>query len=303
MGKKIKERLFYVAIISSILIIILIFNRPIKDSYKHDYKKFWLEKTFASDDYDIVVIGDSRVYRGVSTKEMEKLIENKKVLNFGYSAARLDNLLLTKGAEKLNTKKEPIIILGITPNSLTEIANANADLLENLQMPREEKYEILYFYDVLKYFDVFNLEKINKSQEAPLEPKNYLEEFHSGGWIASDYLREDTNAALPSYRSWFQDNKVSQKMVNRLLKQVNKWTLQGIKVYGFCPPTSFSMVQLEDSLSGFDSNRFVHEFVKRGGKWLVFDNTNFHSYDGSHLEKQSAILLSKQLALKIGDGK
>jgi len=299
-----KERLVFVFLISVALIITMIISLPIKDSYKHDYKKFWIEKTDAPSDYNVVVIGDSRIYRGISPDAMETVLKGEKVLNFGYSSARLDNLLLKKASEKLiNDGSEKIIVLGITPNSLTEIPNANADLLDNIQMPREDKYEILYFYDVLKYFDALDLDHIQNAWTTSKEPKNYIEEFHSNGWIASDYIVEDTNSAMPGYRSWFQKNMVSQNMINRLMTQVGEWSRQGIKVYGFRFPTSYSMVQLEDSLSGFNEIVFAQNFTKMGGKWLEFSNSDFHSYDGSHLEKQSAEIFSKQLALKIKEGK
>jgi hypothetical protein len=52
-------------------------------------------------------------------------------------------------------------------------------------------------------------------------------------------------------------------------------------------------------MSGFRENEFIERFEESGGKWLYFSAEPYHSYDGSHLNKQSALILSHDLAKKI----
>jgi hypothetical protein len=280
-----------------ILILIIVILKPTKDNSKNDYDKFWINKTFAQAKYDIVIIGDSRVYRGISPNEIKKYFPDKEILNFGYSSARLSNILFRQSINKFSPDcKEKTIIIGVTPNSLITEVNENQHLMENLNMPREKRYEILYFNNFLKHFEV--IKGRDFKQKDTTAPK-YIQEYKENGWVASNKLPEDTIEAIDSYRPWFAENNVSYELINNLLIHIKTWTKQDIKVYGFYMPTSWSMKQLEDSLSGFDQNQFANKFTKAGGKWLNFNNKKYHSFDGSHLDKKSAIEFSNDLANEI----
>ena len=287
-------RLFYVSIITLILISIVIIVKPLKRESKNNEEKFWLNKTFAKSKYNIVIIGDSRAYRGISPTEMQKYLKNKKILNFGYSSARLSSLLFDKAEKKFSPKSNnKIMIIAVTPNSLLAKSFENEHLSENLKMAREKRYEILYFNNYLKYFEPIRGRDFKKDNS----PK-YIEEYYNDGWIASNKIPEDTSEAIIEYKPWFQKNKVSEKLINNLIAKVKNWENQGITVYGFYMPTSWSMKKLEYSLSGFNEDVFSKQFTDAGGNWLKF-NKNYHSYDGSHLDKKSAIEFSKDLANKI----
>ena len=288
------ERMFYVSILVLILIFVIIIFKTLKRENDYKADKFWINKTFAESKYDIVIIGDSRAYRGISPAEIRKYFPNKEVLNFGYSSSRLSGLLLEQAEKKLSTNSnEKILIIAITPNSLLKKSFENEHLNENLKMPREKRYEILYFNDYLKYFEPIRGRDFRKDNS----PK-YIEKYYDNGWIASDKEPRDTTVATTEYKEWFEKNNVSDKLINNFLKQVANWQNQNIKVYGFYMPTSWSMKQIEDSLSGFNEDNFSKEFEKAGGTWLKF-NKNYESYDGSHLTEKSAIEFSNDLAKEI----
>ena len=65
-------------------------------------KKFWYKKTFASNDNDIILVGDSRIYRGLSPAAMNVLLKKNKILNFGYSSAGFDPYFLDEAVKKLS---------------------------------------------------------------------------------------------------------------------------------------------------------------------------------------------------------
>jgi hypothetical protein len=54
---------------------------------------FWSNKANADAIYDIILMGDSRIYRGLSPEEMATILEDYRILNFGFSAGGL-NLLI-----------------------------------------------------------------------------------------------------------------------------------------------------------------------------------------------------------------
>ena len=127
----------------------------------------------------------------------------------------------------------------------------------------------------------------------------YYQEFHDDGWVASWIIPDNPDKALKSYRDNFSKTKVSSELVQELLKQTQHWVQHGIYVFAFCPPTTEKMDQLEKQLSGFDENIFAKQFRDVGGVWFLFDRNGYHSYDGSHLRKDSAIKFSKDLAMQI----
>jgi hypothetical protein len=300
MNRKIyqSERLLLVAVFVIIAFAIIVYFRPYPNEYKHNYQKFWLKKTTNSKKYDIVVIGDSRIYRGISPKVISEKLNGVSVLNFGYSSARLNDFMFSQAEKKLDmSSNNKAIIIGITPNALTVSSNENDHILEFLNMPKEEQLEILYFYDFLKLFAPIRKKDFRKSDKN--SKPNYIQDFEADGWVASDKIPEDTTEAFESYTSNFEDNKVSLNRVDDLCKKTKLWVNQGIKVYAFRFPTSVSMKNIEDSLSGFNEKLISEKIEKEGGIWLEFNFNRYHSYDGSHLDKESAINFSFDLAKKL----
>ena len=88
-------------------------------------------------------------------------------------------------------------------------------------------------------------------------------------------------------------------MIENLMKFTSRWTKSEIRVYGFLVPTCKQMVEIENELSGFNQAEFIAAFKKAGGIWIEFDPTAYDSFDGSHLQSESALEFSHDLASKI----
>ena len=74
---------------------------------------------------------------------------------------------------------------------------------------------------------------------------------------------------------------------------------KGIKIILFRPTTTRAMNQLEDSLSGFNENDFKKNAIQNGAIWIEFKNSDFSSYDGSHLKENSARKLSRMIGRRL----
>ncbi len=293
----IKERTVLVVIISAMLIIIasIVLPKPAKD--KNISKRFWAYKTHNNIKYNVIIIGDSRVYRGISPKEMEKVLTGKKILNFGYSSGRLNSLFFNQAEKRLNKSSDKnIIVIGLTPNSLIHHPDENELLIEQLTLPKEEIIQRIQLKKVADLFlpvkpkDIFNSKK---------REKNYIEIFHDDGWVESYIINEDTTKALKKYEKWLTEVDVSQEMIDELINQTTKWVEQGIQVYAFRPPSTYSMEKMEESLAKFNQEKIVERFENAGGIWIQVNSKDYHSYDGSHLHKDSAIKLSRAIAEEI----
>lgn len=267
---------------------------PKPDNSKIIQDRFWVLKTHGKNNYDIVIMGDSRAYRGVSPEAMEKAMPDYEILNFGYSSGRLNKFMFGEAEKRISKSgKRKIVVLAISPNTLIPPPVENAHYLEQYRLPREEIYSRLYFANFLHFFSSVKPSEIfseNKENENP-----YIQLFHDNGWVASHKIPEDTTEALKTYEKWFREASVSEQLVNDLIDQTAKWTKKGIVVVGFRIPSSQSMEKMEDSLAGFDENKIKRDFINAGGLWMDLDNQNYHSYDGSHLHYKSAIKLSEKL--------
>lgn len=291
-----KERLWISAATMALGLLLGVLFLPKINSYTMDNKRFWLKKTFAPSKYDVVIVGDSRAYRGLAPEVLTD-VTGLEVLNFGFSSARINSFMLHQASKKLSEKStNKTIILAITANALTQHINPNEHIQQYLSMPREERWEALYFGDFLNYFEPIHARK-NQVVE---EKEHYLQDFRDNGWVASNLIPSDTSKALASYNRWFSKNKVSEKMLNELVQNVKKLRENGIRVIAFVVPRSMSMKILEVELAKFDESKLRKRLIQAGVEWIpIPDAQKYSTYDGSHLNELSAIQLSKYIGESI----
>lgn len=291
-------------------VLILIFGigiintiRPSDSKFEQtEYKRFWIEKTHNSSRFNLLVCGDSRVYRGVSSAVVaEEAGKDYRAFNYGYSSGSYSSFMLDQIEMKLdNDADSKVIMLGITPYSLTPKAILDEHIQEELARKKEEILEYKYLVPIKRIFEPMTLQQLFPKKDidetAVVNAPVYHQEFYSRqGWVASWKIPSDSTSALTEYVRDFTNNKVSQVVEDSLIERVSTWTRHGIKVFAFRPPTTLAMVQLEDSISGFNQSRFVASLEQVGGRWIDIPVKGYISYDGSHLVKESALRLSRRL--------
>jgi hypothetical protein len=257
-------------------------------------KHFWIVKTHQSKKYDLIIYGDSRVYRGISPGPFRDDFKNYDIYNFGYSSASFSTFMLNEMEKRFKPKSDKkIIVLGITPYSLTEAARKDKQYKEELNRKKEEIIESMYLNPVLpfKWKSDQTDAKTNKKYE-------YFEEYHDDGWVASWQVPPNENRAIDSYINNFKNNVQAESLVDSLMIKIKGWKQRNITVFGFRPPVPDKMKEVELS-SGFIEKDFVTRFRKAGGIWIDLDNKNYQTYDGSHLDKESAIKISGYISKKM----
>lgn len=259
---------------------------------------FWNSKTFCPAQNNFVFGGDSRVYRGVSIEKFnEQLGGQYNSYNFGYSSAGYNEFYLDFLEDKIDqTSETKAIIVGLSPHSLTPEASKNDALNEYLNTSGFDRFEILYLGKYLQFFAPYRMSELLLPKKVSVR---YSELFETGGWVKSDKIPSDSTEALSSYRTVFDDNQVNDTLVSALMTRVAEWNAKGIQVYGFRPPVTQAMKNLEDSLSGFSEAEIRLKFENAGGIWLDFNDADYVSYDGSHLNSESAIQFSEDLGKKL----
>ncbi len=286
-------------ILALLLATALSFVMP-KNKEKYLGDMFWTKKTFAPSKYNVILMGDSRVYRGLSPEAMEEKLSGLKVLNFGFSNGGLNNGMFKAAEEKLiKSEQSKVIILGISPNTITGYTKNNQKYLQELTRPKEEVLERLYLNPLLYWFSSTTPEQLKQHLLSEKLSSYYISEYQMNGYVESEKFPIDTMEAIPSYIKDFNNYKVEGKHLNELFNQTKRWDKKGIIVIGYRPPVSQPMRELENNLGLYNEKSIQQGIENAGGYWLDLNPTNFKTYDGSHLDKPSAIQLSDKIAMEI----
>jgi hypothetical protein len=286
-------------LIAAVLIGTLSFVLP-KNKEKYLGDRFWIQKTFASAKYQVVVLGDSRVYRGVSPEVMEKNLPGMKVLNFGYSNGGLNPVMFEAAEKKLSkNNQERVIALGVSPNCITAFSRTNEQFQQERMRPREEVFERLYLNGILYQFSATTPEEILNLLKNKPSTSYYRNEYFPNGYVESEKFPVDTMESISSYTQDFANYKVELQYIESLTRQVKDWSSRGICVIGFRPPVSAPMRALEDSMGLYNETIISARFRESGGHWMELKTNLYRTYDGSHLDKRSAIMFSNDLSREI----
>lgn len=258
-------------------------------------ERFWTMKAHFGPDYDMAVLGDSRVYRGVSPGAMQAELRGMRVANFGFSAAVLTRDYLEAGSALIDPgSNDRLIVLGVSPHALTQRSSKKNGFVDETRRTWSEVIERLYLTPLLAFFTPMDLAAL---ADAGGETR-YYHDMRADGWVASRRSPQSTAAAYEAYGKLFDDNRASPAIVDGVLAAVARWRSAGIEVYGFRPPSSTGMREIEAERSGFDETTFVERFERAGGLWIAMPE-RYHSYDGSHLEAAAAASMSRDLAAAI----
>ncbi len=296
--EKIKHNIWLTFLIAIVLIAVLGQFLPKKPD-KYLGERFWVLKTHKKDNYNFVILGDSRVYRGISPYEIEKVIPQYKIINFAYSNGGLNSIVCNAAEGKLISNNPRIILLGVSAFSINPLSNANKLYLQELSRPKEEVFERWYLNKYLNYYSPSTPEEVRDLVRKVKPSVNYLSIYHDNGWVESEKIPADTMEAIPYYKKDFSLHTTDYQIVDNLCKRITNWNNAGIKVFAFRPPASVPMIALENSSGDYNEQLIKTKIEQAGGVWINIDPTKYKTYDGSHLYKNDARNLSYKLAVEI----
>lgn len=281
---------FIVIIIIKLLLPEPYINKALTDAY-------WTNKTFTKKKFDILIGGDSRVYRGVAPNIIESEIEQNKfieldIFNIGFSGAGFSKQYLQFLENKLDsTSKYQTLILGLTPHSFLNKSYNNDQLLEYQTKKEDQIFKDLYLSPYTKYFAPYNpYELFDDSTDA------YIIDYQNDGFAKSQHLNGDYKLTYWIYWDIYNREQVQDSIVGNFIQWAKTIKAKGINLVCYVPPTDSTMNSIETIMSGFNTDSIKSEILKLGGYWLDTDYKNYHSYDGSHLEFESAYKLSYKLS-------
>jgi hypothetical protein len=266
--------------------------------------QFWALKASWENCADMVLTGDSRVYIGVSPEAMRQVLPGRTILNYGFSANGYSPEYLRRARAVLREDGSRIIVLGITPRSLSFRCQGNNGYTQVMKDFRLSKgwgaaaglQTTMYVLAEPLTFENAVSELVHWNNARPS-----TFDYYADGWMRAHKTRDDFGDSLSVYAAGYENEKerATPAVIDGLLEQVRQWRGEGVRVYAFRVPTSPEMYALENRLSAFNEQSFASKLEQSGGVWIPTDQMIYHSWDGSHLRYDSAIQLSLDLARKI----
>lgn len=259
---------------------------------------FWSNKVQPGRQFEILVIGDSRIYRGFSPDDFAATYapeKNLSILNFGFSSVGLDTSFLRAAALLLDTTVEqPIIILGITTSSLADENAINKHFWQEQNRSTTSIWQRKYINPHLTYFDPSSPNTLRNQWLG--NRQGYYQKYYNNGWIASDKQPHALWEYYDYVKRTYPNVVFSVDFRLRLLAQIAEWQAQGIQVVAFRPPAAPHLEKLEMQPNYYPEAAIKAQIQSLGGIWLDLPNREqYKTYDGNHLVEASARKLSRKL--------
>lgn len=251
--------------------------------------------------FDTILAGNSRVTVGLAPTEMTAVLSERRIGNFGFDGNAFTKEYLQAIETKLVSSGSRIVVLGITPMTLTDRAARQNGFVEELHRTADDRFLIHHFPRFLSFFARFNpraaLNLVRKESNAGSE----FWRGYPDGWAAQSMTPKNMHGQVAFLRRNAPNNSfpISRRLVDHLLLVVRDWKERGIQTLAFRAPTSKELAYEEERASGFIPSTFVTEFTAAGGRWIEVDPAHYETFDGGHLEEASARKFSRDLADEI----
>ncbi len=292
-----RNRIPYILLITALLAVPLYYLRDDMDTEPIRKDRYWIAKSNNKKNYPVVFGGDSRIFRGISPDHFEAEFNGYEAYNYAYWSNGYGQVYLDGMEKKLDTTAEvQVLILGVSPHSLTSKAARCSHFRYEMGRSKEQVLQNLYFSKFQEIFAPYEALELYEKVNGNSKPNNYRITYHQNGWVESFWVKPDTSYSAQFYETIFTDNRVSEEVIEGMLEYVERWTRRGIYVAGFRPPTSYAIRKLEHELGGFMEEEFIDKFTGAGGIWIPVDNDEYQTFDGNHLDHHSAARISADLA-------
>lgn len=265
------------------------------------FDDFFGRKCFP-DSYPVVFYGDSRTFNCISPKIVSEILQQPS-FNFAFSSGGMNEKMMKFIDSRIDKKNKAVIVLGITPYSLTEDARANESYNEYRDKFKNKGKNMLISPQGPALYDIITMPtkrilSIGATHKGKIfKRKDYIKHYHDDGWVET-IVTGDTSKSikltLEMYEKRnFQDNPISKFSIDETLTYIRKWSKEGIIVLVFRPPTCEEMEEIEERKTKFSSLRLEDKVRENGGIYINIPRSGWVSYDASHLDANSAKRLSE----------
>lgn len=258
---------------------------------------YWINKIHSQTLSNIVVGGDSRVTRGISPKKLTESLKHPVTCqNLGFHSAGYNKEYLNFLTSKLDTisLSKTVLVLGITPHSLSKEAKRNIQFKQYEQYDNYERLKLQKFEKLYSFITPYRIKEIIRPIFNIKATEEVLTTYYNDGWEEVFNSKIDTTSSLNAYKKIFNKNTIKDDDINDFITNLKSIRNRNsnINIILFRPPSSYSMEKIENKYSKFNEASLKKQLEEIGINYYRFDNSKFESGDGSHLQPESAITLS-----------
>ena len=249
--------------------------------------RFWCEKRYGKQQYDVLLMGDSRTYVGVSPEILQKYNPNMSFYNFGFCVGRINRQLLREAEKRLKWNGKRILAFSCTCIDLMNVKNE-------------------YFFNIGELNLVLTALRSILSRKTNLVDQFNI--FHTPfGYAEGRFSKneDETSNSLKSYRNSFQKHPFRSSDFKHFVQNLKWCKRNNIKVVAYRMVSCREMDELEDKFSGVDWNKIKQAVLEEGFVWLerppspLLEQIEEHCWDASHLNAEGAELFSNWLGQEL----
>ena len=172
----IKARKALIALLISVPLFVFLLGNilPEQPSSPMLNDRFWADKIAGGKQYDIVAVGDSRIYRGINPDIISEKL-GASVFNFGFSSAGLDSILITDAVKLLKPDGLKILLIGVTPSSFTDEALRNEHFQTLKRINSKDLWIRQNLYQYLTFFNPYSLSDLKKSVRMKITTRLFIQ--------------------------------------------------------------------------------------------------------------------------------
>ena len=248
---------------------------------------FWHEKRYGKQRYDVLLIGDSRTYMGVSPEILREYIPNMDIYNFGFPTGRINRQLLGEARKRFQQNGKHILIFGCTYSDLCNSENKHFFNIANLNS--------------------FWLNNVWIRKKTPVFHRGYIIHHTPFGYmeVRASKNEDATLNMLKHYRDGCQKRPFLPSDFKHFVQNLKWCKKNNIKVVAYRIVSCREMDELEDKLSGVDWNKIKQAVLDEGFIWLerppspLLEQIEEHCWDACHLNTEGAELFSNWLGQEL----
>lgn len=256
-------------------------------------------------EYNLLIVGDSRVNLGINPEQFEEGFPGTRAGNFGFGNLAYSRRVLELAESKLDPAKPRTLILGVSPGMLSDKAmGANSFIVadsraKSLGTGRTRQLKTT-FQEASRFFAPAAPDAlIRKLIDRPKTAVTFTTVEHTNGWTETDRQPRDTQAAMNGMDQTSILAPANPEHLQVLLDQIKQLRSKGISVYAFWPPEDPVVRRRAEESTGWTESEWSQKFTEAGATWLSAPCDKYETYDGIHLPPEQARKLSSDLIKQI----
>lgn len=235
--------------------------------------EFFVKKLFKPPIYDIVIVGDSKVYRGIAPEEIKRAT-GLSAFDFSFNAMQVNRQSLDYAEKLLKPNGARIMIINADHGGL---ADSGSDMFRSLLALKQ--------IELLNIFTLGNGQRYIQTKNSHTKTREYDDGFV---WTATTNGKAYQHGAIERFGYY---DKPSVR--DRIFQWVNEAKGRGIRFFALCVPASPELAKWELT-KGYDPAEEKRAFEAAGIEWIDVPGT-FQTWDGTHLLGDEAVRYSRQL--------